>query len=79
MFSMDKLKTSIATILRAECNRDNFTDLRDLWKPSNSKPFYRTVMLLNRIKLLLQCICFDNWHTRKQRKIDDKFAAVSEI
>ena len=76
---MDELKASIAIMLRAGCDRDNFTDLRDLWKPSDSRRFYHTVMSLNRIKLLLRCIHFDNWHTREQRKIDDKFAAVSEI
>ena len=64
---MNELKASIATMLRAGCDRDNFTDLRDLWKPSDSRPFYRTVMSFNRIKLLLRCIRFDNWHTRKQR------------
>ena len=79
MFSMDELTASIAIMLRAGCDRDNFIDLIDLLKPSDSRPFYRTVMSLNRIKLLLRCIRFDNWHTREQRKIDDKFAAVSEI
>ena len=79
MFSMEELKASIAIMLKAGCNRDNFTNLRDLWKLSDSRPFYRTVMSLNRIKLLLRCICFDNWHTREQRKVNDKFAAVSEI
>ena len=29
-FSMDELKASITIMLRAECDRDNFTDLRDL-------------------------------------------------
>ena len=79
IFLMDKLKASIATMLRARCDRDSFTDLSDLWKPSDSRPFYRTVMSLHRIKLLLRCIRFDNWYTREQRKIDDKFAADSEI
>ena len=36
-------------------------------------------MSSNRNKLLLRCIRFDNWHTCEQRKINDKFAAVSEI
>ena len=30
MFSMEVLKASIGIMLRAECDRDNFTDLRDL-------------------------------------------------
>ena len=39
MFSIEELKASIAIMLRAGCDRDNFTDLRDLWKPSDSTPF----------------------------------------
>ena len=49
MFLIEKLKANIAIMLRAGCDRDNFTDLRDLWKPSDITPFYRTVMSLNRI------------------------------
>ena len=33
MFSMDELKASIATMFRAGCNGDNFTDLRDFGNP----------------------------------------------
>ena len=36
-------------------------------------------MFLNRFNLLLRCICFDNWHTRDERKLIDKFTVVSEI
>ena len=32
-----------------------------------------------RFKCFLRCVRFDNWHTREQRKINDKFAAISEI
>ena len=70
MFSMDELKAGIAIMLRAGCDRDNFTDLRDLWKPNDSRPFYRTVMSLNRIKLLLQCILMHlttGIHVNKER------------
>ena len=49
MFSIEELKASIVIMLRAGCDRNNFTDLRDLWKPSDSTPFYGTVMSLNRI------------------------------
>ena len=78
-FSMEDLKAGIAIVLRAGRDRDNFSDLNDLWNPSDSRPFYRTVMPLNRLKLLLRCLRFDDWHTCDERKRVDKFAAVSKI
>jgi len=78
-FSMDELKAGLAIILKAGRDRDNFTDLEDLWKPADSRPFYRAVMGVNRFKFLLRCLRFDNWHTRPIRRVDDKFAAVSEV
>ena len=50
MFSVVELKASIAIMLRAGCDRDNITDIKDLCKPSDSRPFYRIVLSLNRIK-----------------------------
>ena len=78
-FSMDEFQAGLAIFLRAGSDRDNFTELENLWLIGNGKPFYRAVMSLNRFKCFLRCIRFDNWHTREQRKVDDKFAAVSEI
>ena len=43
------------------------------------QPFYWAVMSLNRFKCFLRCERFNNWHTREQRKINDKFDAISEI
>ena len=42
-FSMEELKADIAIVLRAGRDRDNFSDLIDLWNPSDSRPFYRTL------------------------------------
>ena len=78
-FSMDELKAELAIILRAGRDRDNFTELDNLWQPEDSKPFYRAVMSLVRFKFLLRCLPFDNWHTREERKVYNKFAAVAEI
>ena len=44
IFSMDELKADLAIILRAGSDRDNFTELANLWVPADSKPFYRAVM-----------------------------------
>ena len=67
-FSMDELKAGLAIILRAGSNRDNFTELDNLWQPEDSEPFYQAVMSLVRFKFLLRCLRFDNWHTRKKEK-----------
>ena len=79
IFSMHELKAGLAIILRAGSDRDNFTELSNLWVPTDSKPFYRAVMSLCRMQFLLRCIRFDNWHTREKRKTLNKFAAVSEV
>ena len=76
IFSMDELKAGLPIILRAGSDRDNFTELADLWVPADSKPFYRAVMTLCQMQFLLRCIRFDNWHTREDRKTLNKFAAV---
>ena len=76
---MSELKAGLAIILRAGNDRDNFTKLDNLWQPEDSKPFYRAVMSLVRFKFLLRCLQFDNWYTREERKVHNKFAAVAEI
>ena len=68
IFSMDELKAGLAIILRVGSDRDNFTELANLWVLADSKPFYRAVMSLCRMQFLLRCIRFDNWHTREERK-----------
>ena len=78
-FSMDELKAGLGIILRAGSDRDNFTDLDNLWQPKDTKPFHRDVMFLVCIKILLRCLRFDNWHIREERKVHNKFATVAEI
>ena len=78
-FSVEEFKAALTVILREGSDRDNFAKLQNLWDVGDSKPFYRPVMSLNRFKCFLMCPRFDNWHKREQRKINDKFAAISEI
>ena len=78
LFLIEDLKARLTLILRAGRDRDSFSDQEGLWQPSDSRTFYCTVMFVNRFKLLLRCLRFDNWHTRDERKLVDKFAAVSE-
>ena len=74
---MEKLKAGLNILLRARHDRDNFSDLEGLWQSNHSRPFYCTVMSLNRFKPLFRCHRFDNWQTRNERKLIDKFAAVT--
>ena len=76
---MDELKAELTEILRAGNDRDNFKELDNLWQSKDSKPFYRIVMPLVSFKFLPRCLRFDNWHTRKERKVHNKFAAVAKI
>ena len=78
-FSMDKLIAGLVIILRAGSDSNNFTELHNLWQLEDSKPFYRAVISLVRFKFLLKCLRFDNWHTREERKVHNKFAAIAEI
>ena len=78
-FSTKEFKAALEVTLWAGSDRENFTELQNLWDVGDSKTFYRAVMSLNRFKCFLRCVMFDNWHTREQRKIYDKFAAISEI
>ena len=52
-FSIDELQAAVAIILRAGSNRNNFSDVGSLWMPSDSEPFYRAVMSLDRSKFFL--------------------------
>ena len=68
-FSKDEIQVELAIILKAERDRDIFIGLDDLWKPPDSKLFYRAVMDLHRFKFLLGCLRFDGWCTIPERKL----------
>ena len=78
-FSMKELLAGLAIIVRAGSDRDNFTELENLWSEEDGKPFYRACMAIRRFKYLIRCLRFDNSNTREVRKEENKFAAVSEI
>ena len=59
-FFMDELKAGLAILLRAGSDRDDFTELDNLWQLEDSKPFYLAVMSAVRFKFLLRCLQFDN-------------------
>ena len=59
-FSMEEFKAALAVILLAGSDRNNFTELQNLWDVGDSKPFYRAVIYLNCFKCFLRCVRFDN-------------------
>lgn len=55
-------------------------DLSDLWKKSMlSPPIFRMVMSVNRFKLLLRALRFDNINDRQERRQMDKMAPIREL
>lgn len=79
VFTIDELKACIGVLLRAGADRDNFTDIDDLWKVSDSKPFYRATISKSRFKFFLVVVRFDDFRTREARKSGDTLAAFSEV
>jgi hypothetical protein len=63
-FTENEIFAALSILLRAGVDRDNYTSLNQLWKPSVSRPFYRATMGILRFKQFLRCI---------------RFAAISDI
>ena len=78
-FDFDEFSAGISLLLRAGVDRDNFTDLDDLWSIHDSKPFYRATMSVKRFKFFLRCLRCDDYRTRRSRLKDDKLAAFRDI
>ena len=78
-FTSEEVEAGLAIMIRAGLDRDNFTDLRRLWDPIDSRPFYRVTMALNRFKFLLRCMRFDNYRSRPARQRTDRLAAIREV
>ena len=78
-FTRNELLAAIAILLRAGVDRDNFTDITQLWKRDDSRPFYRATLGVCHFKQFLRCIRFDNIHTRRQRLAEDRLAAVRNV
>ena len=78
-FTFDEICACIGIILRAGVDRDNMTDVSDLWNATEGRPFFRAVIGQKRFVFFLRCIRFDNYRTRPQRLKDDRLAAISSI
>lgn len=78
-FSYDEICACLGILLRAGLDRDNLTDLPELWNPKEGRPFYRAVTSLQRMQFFLRCIRFDNFRNRAQRQLVNRLAAISEV
>ena len=78
-FTENEISASLAILLRAGVDRDNYTVLDQLWNPTDSRPFYRAAMGIARFKQFLRCIRFDNIYSRTERRKTDCLAAISDI
>ena len=78
-FTYDELLACFAIIIRAGVDRDNMSDLQDLWSKIDSRPFYRATIGFQRFKFFLRCVRFDNFRNREERKATDKLAAIRGV
>ena len=78
-FTSHKVEASLAIMIRASLDRDNFTNFHCLWDLVDSRPFYRVTTALNRFKFLLRCMRFDNYRNRPARQRNDRLAAIGEV
>lgn len=78
-FTHIELEAGLAIIIRAGLDRDNMSDLRNLWNPIEGRPFYRIVMPVNRFIFLLRCMRFDNFRNRQERQQNDRLSAIREV
>ena len=78
-FSFEEIEACFGILIYAGADRDNFTDIRDLWDPIEGKPLYKATMSINRFQFLLQALRFDNFLDRLVRQQNDRLAAIREI
>lgn len=78
-FSFAEMKAAIAVIIRAGADKENLSDLDDLFRRTDSKPFYRCAISKNRMRKFMQNVTLDEKQTRQARQKEDKLAAVREI
>ena len=78
-FLYDEVRACIGLLLRAGLDRDNMTDLNELWNATEGRPIFRATMSLNRFKFFLRCVRFDNYRSPPQRLESDKLAPVNDV
>lgn len=78
-FLFCEIQAGMAIIIRAGADKDNLSDLIDLYDSKDSRPFYRCAMPKRRMKELLENVTLDEKKTRQQRQQQDKLAAIREV
>lgn len=78
LFTYEEITAAIATLIRSGADKDNNASLRNLFEPSDSRPFYRCAISVNLMELFLRYVSLDNKITRRDRQQHDKLAAVRD-
>jgi len=74
-----EIRTFIGLLILTGVSRAKLEPLHDLWSTERGRPIFAAVMSLNRFKIILQYIRFDNKNTREIRRAEDKLAAIRDV
>ena len=75
----EEIRAMLGVLIFSGYRRDNHLSTKDVWSPTFGANFYRAAMSEARFTFLLNCIRFDDFHTREQRKETDKFAPIRKV
>lgn len=75
-----EIKALFGLLILAGSIRSGNQNLKDLWNENRlGIPIFHTTMSLKRFYFLLKCLRFDDIETRKERKQQDKLAAIRDL
>lgn len=78
--NLEEINALIGLLLLSSVLKSNNENMESLFtKDECSRPIFRATMSLNRYKVLVASLRFDDAQTREQRKQTDKAAPISEI
>ncbi|KAJ8942151.1 hypothetical protein NQ314_010142 [Rhamnusium bicolor] len=75
-----EIKASLGLLYLTGVRKINHLNVNDMWRADGTGiEASRHIIDINRFKFLLQCLRFDNIHTREERKQVDKLAPLRQI
>ncbi|KAG7177743.1 PiggyBac transposable element-derived protein 4-like 6 [Homarus americanus] len=77
--SVDEIKALIGILIFSGCRRDNHLSTAEMWNTQVGSPLYQAAMSERRFSFLLECLCFDEAATRRERSKTDKLAPIRQL
>ena len=77
--NQNELKAFVGLLILAGVNHSAHESLEELWEAKTGRPIFRATMTLNRFKIILRFLRFDNKTTRPERRAQDKLAAIRDV